>query len=396
MGGHNGHSSGHSHGNGNHGKGDGPGEICGNQVSSSHEGGRHGEEASGHKISARALMPGYDIRGFNHEGMMKGTSKMPWLYHRDAVVLDELLGGPEEFGEMPLSEETADHMRQWLTKNEIVEYVPRGKDVGVVIPLQGRREIAGASNVGTTLLDADIDVPLNDIGKKVSQWYDVGEALKGFMISYDGLEMVYARKGLGGGETISKIGVGKFPSYVSPGFIFAIGRHPDTGEIMLIANEHWYKMIEDEVEAFQGYIPGLTVEQRLKAIIAEELVHYDRGSFDKPLSSQRRVVKEEEATKEEVLDFYHGLIKGVYSAEDRASLWRTIGTVEHDLATVDRYYEKDADEGKPHDGHHHPLENRVEDGAFESGADDGDPEGGGEGAEGGSSPGGADGGDSGE
>lgn len=341
-------------------------------------------------------MPGYDIQGFNHDGMMKGTSKMPWLYHRDAVILDEILGGPEEFGEMPLSEETADHMRQWLTKNEIVEYVPRGKDVGVVIPLQGRREIAGASNVGTTLLDADIDVPLNDVGKKTSQWYNVCEAAREFMKSYDGLEMVYHRNGLGGEETISRIGVGKFPSYASSGFIFAIGRHPDTGEIMLIANENWYTMIEDEVEAFQGYLPGLTVGQRLKAIIAEELIHFDRGSYDKPLSSPGRVVREEEATKEEVLDFYNGLINGVYSAEDRASLWRTIGTVEHDLATVDRYYDKDSDGEKPHDGHHHSLENRVEDGAFESGTGDGGPEGGSEGAEDGSSPGDADSGDSGE
>ncbi len=361
MGGHNGHSSGNSHGSGGHGDSHGHGSNKdGNKESHGHRGdGEHCSDSSLHGDSHGVhALPGYDADGFYHDGLMKGTSKMPWLYHKDAVTLDELAGGPEEFGDMPLSEETAPHMRQWLTKNEIVEVVPRNGDVGIVIPLHGRKHIAGASNVGTTLLDADISVPLNGLGKKVSQWYDVGEALKDFIRSEDGLGMVYYRGGLGGKETISAIGVGKFPGYVSPDFIFAIGRHPDSGEIMLIANDTWYKMIEAEVESSQYDLPGLTIGQRLHAIIAEELTHYDRGSFDKNLSTQRKVVAEEQATKEEGLEFYEHFIDGEYKAEDRASLWRTIGTIEHDLATIDRYYDKEPAE--PHKGHGHALEEVVE------------------------------------
>ncbi|MBI2138589.1 hypothetical protein HYU13_03305 [Candidatus Woesearchaeota archaeon] len=292
--------------------------------------------------------------GYCHDG-----TQLPRQYASSDVELDALLGGPGKYGKLTMREDRADLFEQFLAPKGVnIEYVPVAKSYGIAIPLEGRFNIAGSSNVGTVMAHSYIALDMRDVGKFVSKIGDFVDAQRQFMKNDAGIELqqymdeqgliplpfkfigVFAK----GDPGIMGVRKANKAAYKQLNFPYPLVPE-DIGDAAIIyINEDAYQMIKGDV--IQS---GATAGDIFDRGIAEEYAHLFRDSFSriaKKVLAERAILREEKATKQDLISVYGRLVDKAVKPSEKARYQKVIKALEHDIATIERY-RKNAKEQAP-------------------------------------------------
>ena len=268
--------------------------------------------------------PAVDENG-NEVDIYKSVNRGPWK----APKVDRLMGSNynEEFLYHPPDKEgfhPDDRMYGWLAQVPLIEYVSTPDFGGIVV---ANHEHQPDPVMNKFVTKVHYHGHNNEFGKYLSMSETVRQDWKKYRNSREGIELALQQSE--DGEDVANIGV-----IPIEGAIYGI-RRLGNGEILLFSGTNSYEALGIEMDMF-----GLTLEDAIIASLGEEDTHRFRISFDKGLSSIEERIGEERATKEELLEFY------IQLAEDSGSnprlrerYARIVNSIEHDIATVERYRE---------------------------------------------------------
>lgn len=138
---------------------------------------------------------------------------------------------------------------------------------------------------------------MNEAGKKVSEVENFRQHINSYLRTSDGMELPTSLRAEGGKPTeIDDIAVGGLPSSA----LYGVGR-TRSGRIQFKVAEEVYQKISAQARHF-----GMSIDDLMDTILAEELAHLWFGDIDKMGDE----IKIEEAAKEAVLRHYLRLAKG--------------------------------------------------------------------------------------
>ncbi len=229
---------------------------------------------------------------------------------------------PSDFDNGPyLRDETWLQFVRWRMATEepnVIEYHPAGESVGIMIPTKAVHN--PYSRKSTKIPHSIIILNPRDVGKYISLSENLKQHLADYLRSDEGILLAQELSRLGySAEDIDYIAVGFVPEQA----IYGVGKLPD-GSLVVYANKDAYKLIKADAED-----SGLTPEELIEVIVAEEITHIFRKS--------RPTIGEETATKQFLKTFYERLAKTTKDPVLLEKYLRTIRHLEHDLETISRY-----------------------------------------------------------
>ncbi len=244
-----------------------------------------------------------------------GSTIMPKAYGHGEFEKDKAAGGFEQYGEMHLRDQGKKDMDDWTSRHGIHDVVAQRKSVGIKIPVKGVYEIAGAPKDGIRVAKGDLDVNMRDVGKYLSKMHQLQEDVVSYLRSDagDAMREHFAEKGMSI-EDIGNLAIG----YIGESAFAAIGRGRD-GKITLYANPNFFKDAERQAK----YL-GLSAKEQKELVIAEELGHNFRKSYDRlsMIFGLLGVIPEEVATKKDVTTIYHRLAAEARDPVEKAKYTR--------------------------------------------------------------------------
>jgi hypothetical protein len=219
----------------------------------------------------------------------------------------------------------SDRMARWLAGSHMLEYVPTPRFTKITV---GHYERPSTSEPELQKFVTDIaeyDGPMNKLGMFLSKTAALKNDWKDYLVSIEGLELALERAM--DFEDVAYLGVNP-----AEGVIYSIQRLRGGG-IKLSAgiNSGDYLDLTSEVI-------GVPLTGTRNAILGEEAMHLYRKSFDKKIFTLTQLIKEEHATKMDLLHHYEGLAKKAEGNESLQGMYKKIiAHIKYDLATIDRY-----------------------------------------------------------
>lgn len=232
--------------------------------------------------------------------------------------IDTMMGGKEQYGELYLRDQMANHMDDWNAQKGFFEYVPVRESVGIAIPAEGKYHRANKG--GVKLTGSLIDLNFRDTGKYSSLEHTFRHNLMNYMKSDEGngLSVFLNEQGFKA-EDIEYVAIGFVPDKA----IYAVKRLAN-GKVAIYANKDSSKKIMKEAKAYD-----MKEEEFREVALAEEIAHIFRNS--------KASIGEEKRTKTGLWGFYESLADKVSNPKLKAKYERIIAHLEHDIATVARY-----------------------------------------------------------
>jgi hypothetical protein len=211
-------------------------------------------------------------------------------------------------------------------EDQSVEYVKARESSGMLIPTVGR-PMEGKKG-GLIMYDSIFEVNMRDVGKWLHYCHNVKQEFMDFIRSEEGKALVEYFENQGYRlEGIDGIAVAVEPKKA----IYSVYKNSD-GKVILRANKDADKMLDLEERAF-----GMKEGERKEAVHAEEIRHMLGGL--RFFYTRHQILKEEIETKQDILEHYRGLAKSAKRSGLAAKYERIARSIEHDLATIDRYLE---------------------------------------------------------
>jgi len=232
------------------------------------------------------------------------------------------LGNYEKYG--PVFNVDDLKIDEWMNVtriNQSKSYGPNQKFVGISIARHSteidfpRKRITQGSYSGH----------FGEYGMRLSQAYNAKTNAIRFENSKEGRALIAK---YGNGKTISKFGVDREKDVV-----YSIDRLSH-GDIKLYFGQNSSNEIAKLAEHYKVHVNDMT-----NAILGEEYMHLFRNSFDKVGSVKARI-KEELATKQDLLEFYQSMMEGARNSAERKKYFRLAQHVKRDIETTPERYSK--------------------------------------------------------
>lgn len=174
----------------------------------------------------------------------------------------------------------------------------------------------------------NLDIPFNDMGKALSMTHNLKNQINNYLRSPEGIRLA-EQKSLDG-EKVSYLKI-EAPSTA----VYSITRLPN-GKVRIATNNNSYNYLSKLARSY-----GLKTEDLVNEHLGEEFMHLYRKSFDKRFLSNDDVIREELATKEELLNFYINEFEGAAGNENLRSKYRKIIKIlNRDIETTPERYSK--------------------------------------------------------